>query len=476
MYVCISFSLSLSLYIYIYICGSSLDSSLAYVFVSRHDVCLMSYSSVVGPSPYPSEIPQSATVQSIVAGARTAIISKVLTSQGEGDQVDGGQELLRLLEFRSRQTYGTMLAGFVRLFAEDMLNGSCQMIYLCKIWRDPEVSSTSKMFTVASVGAGLLASSLAPIQDYSRLREVRDEERLAHERYVHMKSAPRSEIGVLRAAANDMDNYFADLSGISVRRALTNPYSHKASWIMHRSLVFSALVFWGSMAVIYAAVDVHCGQDPPKEAWLIFNFACMFCMMTEVWVVNHMAHGHKILQSCNSGLLLGVFMGWLARFDSFSDITNTLSVINCVADHPDRYSWFSIWGRKFYLIMDLGSLVRISLVMVVVFEAIPGITFLACRTKMTLALKLNEFSIVLTVLHQELVEDTSNAYDALDAMEVMTKLEDRREARRARREDGFLSTWFQCFPSTTLAAKAPRYADDAYADDADFDSSSYRAY
>lgn len=360
----------------------------------------------------------------------------------------------------STSAAGRRMAGFVRLFAEDMLNGSCQMIYLCKIWRDPEVSSESKMFTVASVGAGLLASSLAPIQDYSRLREVRDEQRLARESYGHIQSTPRfnSEMSVLRNATNDMDNYLADLSDISVRRALTNPKSHKASWIMHRSLVFSALLFWGSMAVIYAAVDVHCGQDPPKEAWLIFNFACVFCMMTEVWVVNHMAHGHKILQSCNSGLLLSVFMGWLARFDSFSDITNTLSVINCVADHPDRYSWFSIWGRKFYLPMDLGSLMRISLVMVAVFEAIPGITLLACRTKMTLALKLNEFSIVLTVLHQELVEDTSSAYDALDAMEVLTQLEFKRKARHAvqkKREDGFLTTWFQCFPSRTWAAEDP---------------------
>eukprot|EP00972_Heterocapsa_arctica_P115850 16450025-Heterocapsa_arctica.AAC.1 len=50
-------------------------------------------------------------------------------------------ELVHYLNFRGALKLGKMIAGFVRLVAEDILNGSCQMIYLCKIWRDPDVSS-----------------------------------------------------------------------------------------------------------------------------------------------------------------------------------------------------------------------------------------------------------------------------------------------------------------------------------------------
>eukprot|EP00972_Heterocapsa_arctica_P107161 15787524-Heterocapsa_arctica.AAC.1 len=65
--------------------------------------------------------------------------------------------------------------------------------------------------------------------------------------------------------------------------------------------------------------------------------------------------------------------------------------------------------------MDLGSLMKVSLVLIAVFQALPGILLLACRQWMPLALKLNEFTIVLTGLEEELQDDVARSTAFVEA-------------------------------------------------------------
>jgi len=70
---------------------------------------------------------------------------------------------------------GKAVAGGIRCFFEDLYSGGLQLIYLCKIWHNKDVTGAAKAFTMVSVitsGLCSLAGPLAALFQYYMLSDA----------------------------------------------------------------------------------------------------------------------------------------------------------------------------------------------------------------------------------------------------------------------------------------------------------------
>merc|ERR1712003_65328 len=125
-------------------------------------------------------------------------------------------------------------------------------------------------------------------------------------------------------------------------------------------------------------------------------------LIFELWVLIHCRQGYLLFKNLGKPLFLGVFFGKLGHYDTFSDVTNAAPIIACAMSDPEYYSWFEIKGHRFSLGTDLGTHMKIGLLLIVVLQAAPGIVLLFRKQWMPIALKLNELTLTLTAMEQEL--------------------------------------------------------------------------
>jgi len=196
----------------------------------------------------------------------------------------------------------------------------------------------------------------------------------------------------------------AEIANMSIRRFLSDGDVPKGR-VAHRLLLIAASMYWATMLLIYFAADIPCGQGAPKWAWMAFLCMSVVSHVAEFWALVHCKRGFFILSDFEPALFIGVCFGNLGRFDSFSDVTTSVAIENCAAEDPEFFSWFSIHGHVVQLPADLGTLVRIGLLMIVVFQLVPALVFLISKRLIPVALKLNEFGIIIAAMETELNDD-----------------------------------------------------------------------
>merc|ERR1719453_2225412 len=89
----------------------------------------------------------------------------------------------------------------------------------------------------------------------------------------------------------------------------------------------------------------------------------------------------------------GIFFTCLARWDTFSDVVFTARVSDC-----EDITWFSVKGNVFYLPFGLTvqKLALFALIVgVFLFQALPALVLIACKGLTPLALKFNDFNIIM---------------------------------------------------------------------------------
>merc|ERR1712194_944897 len=112
-----------------------------------------------------------------------------------------------------------------------------------------------------------------------------------------------------------------------------------------------------------------------------------------------------MFKNCRNSFLLGAAFGNLGRFDTFGDVSSTIAMKACATEDPGLYSWVSIWGHRFPLPADLGTMMTVGFYMVIGFQALPGVILLICRKWGAIGLKLNEFCILLHCIESEAIGD-----------------------------------------------------------------------
>lgn len=171
----------------------------------------------------------------------------------------------------------------------------------------------------------------------------------------------------------------------------------------HAALVFSSLMFWALMAILFLGADyflnVTCDGDPPATGIFLFFASTVLDLLIQTWVAMQNRQGFLILALDFHKPLLGALLSMLGRFDTFGDVMNTLRLTKC-----EPITWFSIKGRYFYIPfgIELAHLAAFTLFLgVFLFQALPAIFFLVRKTYLPLALKLNEFNLLLAIISAE---------------------------------------------------------------------------
>ena len=89
-----------------------------------------------------------------------------------------------------------------------------------------------------------------------------------------------------------------------------------------------------------------------------------------------------------------IVFGLLGRFDVYSDVIFYLTLNKC-----ESITWFSIWHHKFHLGVELQSISCFVLVVgVFIAQAVPGVHLLYTKRIFPMALKFNDFSVLLLEL------------------------------------------------------------------------------
>ena len=91
----------------------------------------------------------------------------------------------------------------------------------------------------------------------------------------------------------------------------------------------------------------------------------------------------------------------MGHFDSMSDVTNALVIQNCAGDGGQDLTWFSVWGHRFNLPADLGAIMIFGVVLIALFQALPGLLLVVFNRQLEAALKLNEHTMVLAAADAE---------------------------------------------------------------------------
>jgi len=190
------------------------------------------------------------------------------------------------------------------------------------------------------------------------------------------------------------------VASMSIRRLLLDTGVTK-SRRAYRAVMAAGFSYWVSMVAIYFSVDIGCGTPVPKLAFLIYFFMNIFCLLCEIWVIVQCKSGYVLFTELRRNLFAGIALGQLGRFDTFGDVTNAVAIQTCALQDRELYSWFSVWGHNFPLPADLGTLMTIALAFIAVFQLLPAIVLLVRGMALPTSLKLNELTLVLAVMEEE---------------------------------------------------------------------------
>eukprot|EP00746_Dinoflagellata_sp_MGD_P157614 gnl/MRDRNA2_/MRDRNA2_86261_c0_seq1.p1 gnl/MRDRNA2_/MRDRNA2_86261_c0~~gnl/MRDRNA2_/MRDRNA2_86261_c0_seq1.p1 ORF type:complete len:550 (+),score=95.32 gnl/MRDRNA2_/MRDRNA2_86261_c0_seq1:100-1749(+) len=380
------------------------------------------------------------------------MLAKSITQRMVGDEKPNdakppidGKMVAELLQKYSLAA-GKMLSGLVRFLFEDLVQSFCQCVFLCKVWH--HVSMNTKIFTFCSILAGITTSLMGPITELLKVRRINQERvKMQGGEMVELKvfgdeaddasyqplldaterskntetkdkptsvatsssppatgQAPAAKEG--KASAEQDVRLSIEIFNMSVPELIRgrSTYSNHGKRA-HRLLMAGALLFWCAMGMIPFVFDesLTCGGNIPAGGHLVFFMVCILNLMIEFWIMIHGREGYLMFRNHHPKFILGVVLSFLGRFDTYSDVTSATMIMKCEA-----ITWWSIEGLKFELPGGL-ELAQISLfaLMVGVFllQALPGTILLFRNRALPIALKLNEFNVLLAVMENDVQND-----------------------------------------------------------------------
>jgi hypothetical protein len=170
---------------------------------------------------------------------------------------------------------------------------------------------------------------------------------------------------------------------------------------VHPALVASSAVFWAMMVLLpwLLKETVTCDGAPPALATNLFLAHTALDLFLQVWIMIQTRHGFIITTMMPSKFLYGVGLTCMCRFDTFGDVLNTAKLFHC-----EPITWFSIKGWVFHIPfhMELSHIALATLVVgVLCAQALPGLVLLCRKSYLPIALKLNEFNLLLVVMMSE---------------------------------------------------------------------------
>jgi len=133
--------------------------------------------------------------------------------------------------------WGKAVAGGIRCFFEDVYSGGLQLIYLCKIWPNKNVSGATKAFTMVSVITSGFCSLVGPLAARYHYYMLSDAAKSAEDNYRYM--------GTLRAEYIEQINPDNEGNRIKLDKASTvedmieRPRAHVP-------LVIASVIYWSS--------------------------------------------------------------------------------------------------------------------------------------------------------------------------------------------------------------------------------------
>jgi len=405
------------------------------------------------PSPERSILPSEAIIYKAAAGFQYKLEYTVGHGGGHELKVEGwtcnilfdGDEEENPDKAMMRKyivAMGKVIAGGIRCFFEDILSGGCQMIYLCKGWK--HIGLGSKIFTLASIGAGLALSMAGPLYEYTIARRMRKKimetgvggkfnDRLAD---LDNEPEPETEKSPLlqaqqaedRASSSASDPVPQDVSledGTELSNAKTQEQCQQKNKVLGITVVpdlkitdivrgkrgastragpmllAGSVWLWVSMLILPFLVPIECGQPAPTSAILIFFATSMSLSLLEIWVTIQSSTGYLAFKHMRAKFILGYMLSHVGRFDTFSDVIFAKMIREC-----EPITWFSIWDSIFWLPFgwDLASMVLVIFLFgVVLMQAVPGVILLARQggSYLPVGLKLNEYNLLLTVMDME---------------------------------------------------------------------------
>jgi len=96
-------------------------------------------------------------------------------------------------------------------------------------------------------------------------------------------------------------------------------------------------------------------------------------------------------------MAMEIGFGRLGHFDSFGDAAGAHLMQACAAADPE-FLWFSVWGHRFPLPTDLGTMMLVGMVIILLFQTLPALVLLISKKYMPVALKFNEFTLLLAAI------------------------------------------------------------------------------
>lgn len=307
---------------------------------------------------------------------------------------------------------GKMVAGVVRFVFEDVLQSGCQGIWLIKKWKS--ITVYSKAFTLCSMSSGLLLSFAGPFYEFCKLQQIKEDVRRGGDRIEFERGFWEAADQLETGGPNDKNeeslgnpyekdkiypaNYPAYLKIYPAHLTIAEFLSGGASHGMkaHRALVMSAFLFWSWMGVYPKALDsqITCDGSPPALGLQLFFGLLILDILLQAWVLNHTLNGYKMLIDNIAGFLSGIGFSFLGRFDTYGDVSFTFKLLKC-----EEITWFSIHDAKYHLPCPLHYVALFALIIgILCFQALPGLFFLVSKRRLPLAMKLNEFNLILSVM------------------------------------------------------------------------------
>lgn len=281
----------------------------------------------------------------------------------------------------------------------------------------------TKAFTLCSIGSGLFLSLFVPLKEYLDMQRlnaaVKEKDPKAYE-LMNMAGADEPEEAnqeyipeYMRASYGNVPTreYPAKMN-VSKFLGGSTPHGKKA----HLGLMISSLLFWGYIAAYPKLFKdkISCEGNPPAMGLQIFFGLFVADLVLQVWVLIHTENGYNmlisnVLNGFNS-FAGGTIFSLLGRFDTYGDVSFTYKLLQC-----DSITWFSIHGTVYELPCPLEYFAIFALVIgVLCLQAIPGVLLLGCKARFPLALKFNEFNLILAVMSSEKNDDDTEEEQAME--------------------------------------------------------------
>jgi len=163
----------------------------------------------------------------------------------------------------------------------------------------------------------------------------------------------------------------------------------------HIPLVIVSVMYWSSAIAVYFSFDLKCGEALPVSVYLLYSLVTSCCLATEFSVLKFCCKKAALRKMTMFKMVMEIGFGRLGHFDSFGDAAGAHLMQACSTADPEFFSWFSVWGHRFQLPTDLGTMMLVGMIIILLFQTLPALVLLISKQYMPVALKFNEFTLLL---------------------------------------------------------------------------------